>query len=296
MKMNRRDFLSLAGGASATALLNPALPVVGATTPAWTMRLSTSSVMFDTLPIDGVCERLAQMKFEAIDIWPPFNWGGAHCNHLEDVVTRLGADGLKALLAKHQLGLSAFTCYGGYYPKYAKLLGAVGGGVAVRESEYKPCKPEELQARMKAFLEQLKPEAELAAQNNGRLAIENHADALLCTPDSFKAFVDLNTNPQVGIALAPYHLQAIRASVEEVIATCGSQLFFFYAWQHAEGMEQLPGVGPTDCVPWLKALAKIKYGGFVDPFMHGHPVPDEMTAAVTKSRQYLLQCYQKASD
>ena len=49
------------------------------------------------------------------------------------------------------------------------------------------------------------------------------------------------------------------------------QLLFFYAWQHGEGMKQLPGIGPTDFVPWLAALARAGYAEYVNPFMHGHP-------------------------
>ncbi|MDD4870408.1 MAG: TIM barrel protein [Kiritimatiellae bacterium] len=293
--MNRRYFLSMSGRAVAAAALAASLPRLGiaANTPGWSMRLSTSSVMFDTLPIETVFERIARLKFDAVDIWCPFNACGAHCNHLEDVAARLGADGLKALLTKHKLGLCAFSCYGGHYPKYAELLGKVGGGVAIRESaSFKP--GEDLTARMKDFLERLKPQLDLAAQYNSRLAIENHGGSLLGSIDSFKAFVDLNTNPHLGIALAPYHLQTIKASVEEAITICGSQLCYLYAWQHAKGTEQLPGIGPTDCVPWLKALAKINFTGCVNPFMHNHPGPAEMATAVGKSREYLLQCYQKA--
>jgi hypothetical protein len=40
--------------------------------------------------------------------------------------------------------------------------------------------------------------------------------------------------------------------------------------------------------PWLRALAAIDYAGFVNPFMHFEPEPDEMDAALKKSRQYLL--------
>jgi hypothetical protein len=40
-----------------------------------------------------------KLGFEALDIWCPFD----NCNHLADVVARLGPDGLKQLLAKHQL-------------------------------------------------------------------------------------------------------------------------------------------------------------------------------------------------
>jgi sugar phosphate isomerase/epimerase len=143
---------------------------------------------------------------------------------------------------------------------------------------------------MRAFLESLKPLLELAEKNNSRLAIENHVNALLDAPDSFKAFVDLNTSPRLGLALAPYHMQAGGASVTEVIRICGRQLLFFYAWQNQPEMGQLPGHGPTDFTPWLRALAQVDYRGYVNAFMHGHVEADAMSAALTKSRDYLRQC------
>jgi sugar phosphate isomerase/epimerase len=136
-------------------------------------------------------------------------------------------------------------------------------------------------------LERLKPLVELAEKYDSYLAIENHGSALLDSPDSFKAFVDLNTSTRLGIALAPYHLQAIKAPVEQVISICGRQLLFFYAWQQQPGMGQLPGHGPTDFKPWLAVLAKAGYRWYVNPFMHGEVEPDAMSAALAKARSYL---------
>jgi len=113
--------------------------------------------------------------------------------------------------------------------------------------------------------------------------------------DSFKAFVDMNTSPRLGIALAPYHIQALKASVPEAIRICGKQLFFFYAWQHYPGPEQLPGVGPTEMTPWIQALADIRYRGYVNPFMHGHQEADVMAGNLAKSRDYLKDCFKKVS-
>jgi sugar phosphate isomerase/epimerase len=253
--------------------------------PAWRCQLSTSSVMFKSLPIEEACARIAALGFEAVDIWSGYD----KCPHLDDALNRLGPSGLKALLAKHHLQLCAFSVYVDGYPKYAELLGSVGGGVAIQGSAG-PCKPEELTAKMRAFLESLKPLIELAEKNNSRLAIENHGNALLDGPNSFKAFVDLNTSPRVGLAVAPYHLQAAGASVPEVIRICGRQLLFFYAWQNQPEMGQLPGHGPTDFTPWLRALAQVDYPGYVNAFMHGHVEPEAMSAALTKSRDYLRQC------
>jgi len=229
------------------------------------------------------------LGFEAIDVWS----GHAGCPHLDDVQKRLGPGGLRELLEKHRLKLYAFSVYAGGYRKYAELLGKAGGGVAVRGSAG-PCPPNELSSQMKKFMEALKPEAELAEKYDSYLAIENHAHALLDSIDSFKAFVDANRHARVGIALAPYHLQARQASVEQAIAVAGKQLLFFYAWQHATGVGQLPGVGPADFTPWIAALARAQYRWYVNPFMHGEPEPETMSKLLIRSRNYLSECYTKA--
>ena len=127
---------------------------------------------------------------------------------------------------------------------------------------------------MKAFLEALKPDVELAEKHNSYLAIENHGGALLDSIDSIKVFADLNKNPRLGIALAPYHIQALKAVGGDAILACGPQLLFFYAWQNAPGLGQLPGHGPADFTPWIAALAKIDYKWYVNPFLHNEPAPD----------------------
>jgi hypothetical protein len=86
-------------------------------------------------------------------------------------------------------------------------------------------------------------------------------------------------------------VQALGQSVEEAILQCGPQLLFFYAWQHAEGTGQLPGHGPADFRPWLKALATIQYRGYVNPFMHGELEAGAMSDALAHSRDYLRKCF-----
>lgn len=282
----RRRFLQAAGATTLGLAVAGRAAASFVAAEKWTMQLSCSSINFSRLPIEQACQRIAALGFAAIDIWSAH----AGCPHLDDVLTRLGPERLKELLAKSKLKLCGFSVYVGGFRKYAELLGGVGGGVAIRGSAG-ACDPKELTARMKQFLEGLKPDAELAEKHNAYLAIENHGGALLNLPDSFKAFVDANQNPRVGIALAPYHVQAAKASVEEVVAIVGKQLLFFYAWQNAPGEKQLPGLGPADCQPWLAALAKAGYGGYVNPFMHHEPEADEMSKALAASCEYLKKCY-----
>lgn len=275
--VGRREFLGCSAAAAMSLLGRRSGAAEG-----WGVRLSTSSVHFSRLPIEQAVGRIASLGFEAIDIWS----GYTGCPHLDDALGRLGPNGVKELLGKHKLRLFAFSVYVGGYRKYAELLGRCGGGVAIRGSSG-PVKAGELRASMKAFLESLKPELELANKYDSRLAIENHSSALLDSVDSFKVFGDLNREPRLGIALAPYHLQGIKAPVEQVIRICGKQLFFFYAWQLGEGVGQLPGHGPTDFGPWIGALAEVQYGGYINPFMHGDLGADAMSQALERSRAYL---------
>jgi sugar phosphate isomerase/epimerase len=289
--LSRREFLGRATSTVAAGTLASAwLAARGAQAAEgpWKMRLSASSIAFTALPIEKACQRIASLGFEAIDVWSAF----VGCPHLDDALNRLGADGLMQVLAKNKLKLFSFSVYVGGYRRYAELLGKCGGGVAVTGSAG-PCKPNELTSRMKAFIEQLKPDVELAEKHNSYLAIENHGHALLDSIDSFKAFVDINKNPRLGIALAPYHIQALKVPVENAIAAAGPALLYFYAWQLAHGVDQLPGVGPTDFTPWLAALAKVNYRGYVNPFLHGEPPPDETSKALAKSVAYLKACYEK---
>jgi len=297
--MTRRGFVrntaaaiagvSLCGVSAAQAELK-ARPKANAK-DAWKMKLATSSVMFDKIPIEQVCQRVAKLGLQAVDIWAPFTWGGAQCKHLADVKKRLGGKGLAALLKKHKLELAAFTIYGHKLSSYSDLIGDFGGGIVVRGAGAGRAGGKDLTPKMKAFFEKLKPDIELAEKCNARLAIENHGGSLLSSPESFKAFVELNPNKKrVGIAVAPYHLQGYKTPVEDVIKTAGDQCLFLYAWQRGKGDTQMPGVGPADFTPWVKALAAMKYPHYSSIFMHGHPPADKMEAAVAKSRDYMLKC------
>ena len=148
----------------------------------------------------------------------------------------------------------------------------------------------------KFMRELMREHPELAEKQRTHLAIENHGASLLDSIDSIRALVDLNRNPRLGIALAPFHIQARGESVTEAILAAGSQLLFFYAWQYdpAMSVKQLPGLGPVDCAPRMASLARIHYRGYVNSFLHDQPPPDPTAQALGKSRDYLKECCRKA--
>jgi sugar phosphate isomerase/epimerase len=284
---NRREFLrgmAMAGG----ALVCPSLLSGEDRAAVWKPKLALSSVMFSGLPLADFCAESVRLGFKGIDLWGPFG----RCRHLAEA-RDLGAGGFLKLLEKHGQELGAWTTYRTKvdqkgFPGFAEFIGACGGGVVVRESKYADVGKDQLEAALRDFFKELQPEIDLAREHKVKLAIENHAGAILNTIESIRAFAKLNPAPEVvGIALAPYHLQTGKASVIEAIEACGNQLVFFYAWQLEGGVKQLPGHGPLDFAPWMEALARQDYHHWMTPFMHGDLPPADMAAAVATSARYL---------
>lgn len=280
----RREFLGVLGG----SLVGTALAAGSHFPVSGKPRIALSSVMFSHLPLEDFCLRARQLGFGGIDLWGPFG----DCRHMAEAV-KLGPAGFRRLLTRHQLELAVWTTYRtkgheGGFPAFAEFIGECGGGTVVRESSYEGQRPEELEDSFRKFFTQLAPEIELAGKHKVRLVIENHSDAILDRAESFKIFNRLNPAPDVvKIGVAPHHLQKRKEDVAAVIASCGSQLGFFYAWQLAPGKGQLPGHGPADFRPWMEALAGIGYDRWLTPFMHGDLPDAEMGDAVTKSKDYL---------
>ena len=105
----------------------------------------------------------------------------------------------------------------------------------------------------------------------------------------------------------PYHLPQDEKLLADLIRTLGNRIAMFYAWQHGMGctkklpkaqeLLQMPGRCRLDFKPLLSALAKVKYHGWTEIFMH--PVPrgipilnstENVTAEIVRSRAYLEEC------
>jgi sugar phosphate isomerase/epimerase len=295
--MNRRVFI----GGSAMAGVSLAFPGMlragqdDRPQDAWQPKLALSSVMFSGLSLEAFCAKAAELEFKGIDLWGPFD----KCRHMYEAV-EMGADAFRKLLERHRLQVGAWTTYhhkkhDKAFPDFAEFIGACGGGIVVRGTEYGNVRQELLEDAIKAFYDKLGPEIELARKHRVRLALENHSWSLFDRQASFEWFHQHNPAPDVvGFAIAPYHLQRGGMDVAAVIRQYAGQTLFFYAWQMAEGTGQLPGAGPTDFKPWMQALRDAKYQHWMTPFMHGDLPPGEMAAAVAKSTTYLNNLIQES--
>jgi sugar phosphate isomerase/epimerase len=302
--MNRRKAIQLLGAGAV-------LPTAGRAEEKFALRYVLSSAMFGDLPLESVLAEASVTGAESVDIWRK-----VHATHREQI-TGMGDSAFQELLTKHKTKMSVSTCYPlGPFKQDEEMhwVKKNGGSMTVCGSggmgEKDPV-GEEAKKQVKAFFEKLKPHYELAEELGVTMAIENHKNAMLSSPDSIRYFVELNPSKNVGIAFAPHHLYDAVDDIPKLIRDIGrEQLPFFYFQEHhpssktkmakEEELKQMPGFGSLDYVPILEALKEIRFDGLSEIFMH--PVPrgipmlptaKEISAVINESREYLEVCLTK---
>ncbi len=287
--VSRRGFLASAASLAAAPLV--------ADEPAFRFRYLLPSCLYGMLPLAEILPEVARIQAEGIDLWPK-----VHGNQREQA-DELGRAGFGQLLADHRVRLAMTTRYDlGPFRLQPEMefVRHFGGTLIVTASE-KPA-PGNLKEAVRSFVDRMRPHVAAAEESGITLAIENHGKALIESVDSLRYLAEFaESMPNLGIALAPYHLPQDPALLSGLIRELGPKLVHFYAWEHGDGcmtklpkeqeMKQLPGFGSLDFGPITKALRDIRYAGHVEIFMH--PVPRgipilptaaEVTQAVNQSR------------
>lgn len=305
--MNRRDACRLLG----SSLLVPSA-IRAAESSDFKIRYVLSSALFGDLPLDEVLGEVKRSGAESVDIWRK-----VHATHREQI-TEMGDEAFQALLKKHGVPMSISTCYplGPFKQddemRWVKRNGGhmtVCGSGRMGDADVSGA---EARAQVTAFFEKLKPHYELAEELGVTLAIENHKNSMLSSPDSIRYFADLNPSKAVGIAFAPHHLHDAVDQIPALIRHCGKENLPFVYFQEyhlsskqqmakEEELKQLPGFGSLDYVPIVGALKEIGFTGLAEIFMHPTPrgIPmlptaGAITEKINESRDYLQQCLTKA--
>lgn len=257
--------------------------------------------MYGELPLSEILPQMKTQGAPEIDLWPR-----KHGNQREQV-EEMGHGKFKALLEQHGIKLGGTTRYDlGPFKLESELafVNKFGGRFIVTggKGNYK-LKGDALKAEVKSFAEKLKPHAAKAVELGVTIAIENHGNNLIDTPDSLRWLTDFAV-PGIGIAFAPYHLKQDTALMSDLLRHIGPKLTLFYAWEHGMGcskpmpkdeeLQQLPGRGKLDFAPLVKALKDINFTGPTEIFMHPTPrgIPilptaGEVTAEINRARQVL---------
>ena len=300
MTISRRSFCALTASAGIPALL-PEL-ASSADPHQFQLKYILGSCLYGYQYIGEIIPEVRKTGASAIDIWPK-----VHGNQREQLHD-LGEEKFAQMLERHEATLGCITQYklGPFGLKdemrLAQRMGChtlVTGGKGPRG-----LKGNELKAAVRTFVEQMKPHLAVAEAMQVTIAIENHANNLIESPDSMKWLAELRPSKHLAIAFAPYHLPQDETLLSELITSLGDAIEVFYAWQHGMGCHQrlpkeqellqMPGRGTLNFGPLLAALKQINYAGWTEIFMH--PVPrgipiletvSAVTAEVNRSRAYL---------
>lgn len=307
-RVGRRSWITSLLGATLGPCLMPRR-AESAAKSAFELHYVLASAMYGTMPLETILPEVKKTHSVAIDVWP-----APHGNQREQI-DGLGLDAVAALLEKYGTKLGCLTCYrpGPFQlageMELARRLGGEGV-VLVTAAGGKPKgepTPERIKAAIRAFLEKMKPQLALAEKAGCVIAIENHANDLLETPDAIRWFGDMVPSDRIGVAVAPHHLPQDPVRIAGIVRDLGPAVKFFYAQQHGMGSKeklpkeqellQMPGRGPLDFTPILAALKEIGFRGYTEIFMH--PVPrgipiletaTAITAEILRARDYLEGC------
>ncbi|MDG2128601.1 MAG: TIM barrel protein [Fuerstiella sp.] len=262
------------------------------------------SCMYGYLYLGEILPEVAKCGSRHLDIWPK-----SHGNQREQLAD-MGEELFASLLKKHDVSLGCITQYklGPFglqnEMRIAQRLGCqtmVTGGSGPRN-----LKGAELKKAVGDFLEKMKPHLEVAEETGVTIAIENHVNNLIDSPDSLKYLAELRPSENIGIALAPYHLPQDAELIAQLVKDLGNATKVFYAWEHGDGcvkrlpkaqeLLQLPAYGPLDFGPVVQALVDVNFSGWTEIFMHpvprGIPIMEtaaQVTAEINKSRTYLSE-------
>ena len=303
--ISRRSFVGTAGAACGASLLANSTPLrANVSIDEFQLKYIVASCLYGYMYIGEILPEVAKCGASHIDLWPK-----RHGNQREQLQD-LGEELFQKILATHGVKVGCLTQYPlGPFKlqeemQLAKRLGC--SLIITAGNGQKGLTGAELKKAVGAFVDKMKPHLAVAEENGVTIAIENHANDLFESADSLRYLHELTPSRQLGIALAPYHLPQDAEQLAALIREIGSSICMFYAWQHGDGcmtklpkdqeLLQLPGRGPLDFGPLLKALVDIKYQGWTEIFMHpvprGIPILEtaaEVTVEINKARDYLAE-------
>ena len=301
--LNRRHALAGLAVSSSTGL-SLMQHSVRAEKPGWQPSFILSSAMYGPMPLADILPEVEKTRASSIDLWPR-----PHGTQREEI-NSLGEGHVRDLLRYHSVKLGSIACYGlgpFHLEEEFQLASRLGREVILVTGSRgdRHATGAALKSEIKRFLQLLQPSIEAAEKNNGILAIENHSNAIIRSPDSMRWFSDMINHDRVGIALAPHHLPQDAELIASLARDLGPSLKFVYAQQYGKGSKeklpkeeellQMPGRGALDFGPLMRQLKSLRFSGPIEIFMH--PVPRgvpilgtarAITEEIVRAEQYLM--------
>lgn len=300
--LTRRCFHTMAAAAVGTACGGWFETAVAHDADAYQLNYMLPSCMYGYAKLAEILPEAKKIGATHLDVWPK-----VHGDQREQI-DLMGEEDFAALLDRYDVQLGCITQYklGPFHLQDEMRLAQRFGCqlMVTGAAGPKGLAGSELKAAISKFVEQMKPHLEVAEETGVTIAIENHANNLIFSPDSLRWLLEMRPSEHLAIAFAPYHLPQDEKLLADLIRDLGEAVAIFYAWQHGDGAHeplpverqllQMPGRGPLDFRPLLEALVEIDYQGWTEVFMH--PVPrgvpilpsiQETTDEINRGRKYL---------
>lgn len=317
MKLTRRNLLIGATGVLVLGAPSPGASAEAQAAPPFRLRHLLASALYGDLPLADILPEVAATGCDALDIWCK-----VHGTQREQAAA-MGDESFAALLAAHHVRLAASTKYPGGPTKQQEEMawlkrhgGAliVTGSRSVAKGEQEPS-GEQAKIAIREFLAELAPHVAKAEETGVTIAVENHANQILCHPDALRWFAEFNRSPNLGVSFAPHQLHRWAEQIPLLIRDLGAaHLPHVYFQEESPArhrqmakeieLQQLPGFGGgLDYQPLVQALRDIRFNGWVEIFMHPTPrgVPilptiPEIRVVMRKARAYIDDCVAKTVD
>ena len=185
-----------------------------------------ASSMYGTLKLEDILPEVRKTGADSIDLWPK-----RHADQREQMEA-MGHEKFAELLEKHHVKLGMITRYdlGPFgLQDEMKVLRKFGGRLLIAGSHGpRDVSGQEAKTAVKKFVEEMKPHVAAAEELGVTIGIENHGHALVATPDSLRYFAEFAKSPNLGVALAPYHLPQETELLAGLIEDLGPALVHFY--------------------------------------------------------------------
>jgi len=254
------------------------------------------------LSLSEILPEVSKTGAAAIDLWPR-----RHGTQREEA-DEWGRERLTGELRRHGVSLALTTRFdlGPFgLADEMRYVASFGGRMIVTSGKGEAgLAGPALKEEVRRFVEAMRTTLAVAAETGVHIAIENHGNNLINTPDSLRWMLEFSKGLPLGVALAPYHLPQDPALLAGLIRELGDRLLVFYAWEYGRGcmkpmpleeeLMQLPGRGVLDYEPLLRALRDIRFAGWTEIFMHptprGRPILETaslVTAEINRARRHL---------
>ncbi len=298
---SRRDFIETAAFCTA-GLLGTAASLRAAARRPFALRYALASSLYGGLSLTEILPEVRKAGAVAIDLWPKM-----HGTQREEA-DAWGHERMADALRQHQSSLALTTRFdlGPFgLADEIKYVASFGGRLIVTGGKGQAgLAGPALKEEVRRLVEAMRPTLAIAAATGVQIAIENHSNNVINSPDSLLWMLEFAQGLPLGVALAPYHLPQDPALLAGLIRKFGDRLLLFYAWEYGRGcmkpmpieeeLMQMPGRGGLDYAPILRVLRDTHYAGWTEIFMHptprGRPILESatlVTAELNRARRHL---------